>query len=299
MILVAGGCVVGGSLACQFGEDLDACAGSDAVGSGMKHGGGVGQGADAAGGFDPGTISGNAAEDSDVVDGGSTVGEAGAGFEEVGSGGEGDLGGAEFFFKGKEAGLEDDFDDRSGGVGEFGYTVDVVEDGFVVAGLAGFKQADVEDHVYVVGALFEDADGLVALGAGEGCSQGEADDDADGYTGSGEGGGGDGDPGGVDHGAGEAMLGGFVADLEDLGAGGVGFEEGVVEDGGEVLSRGQGVGGEGCGVERGEGGGHDLGAGSGGWEGAQVVLLAAAYGGRSVVAGEVCRALVEGSGRGL
>jgi hypothetical protein len=31
------------------------------------------------------------------------------------------------------------------------------------------------------------------------------------------------------------VLGGFVAELEDLGAGGVGLEEGVVEDGGEVL----------------------------------------------------------------
>ena len=58
-----------------------------------------------------------------------------------------------------------------------------------------------------------------------------------------------GDPGGVDHGAGEAVLGGFVAELEDLGAGGVGLEEGVVEDGGEVLRGGESVSGEGCGVE--------------------------------------------------
>ena len=49
-------------------------------------------------------------------------------------------------------------------------------------------------------------------------------------------GGGEGDPGGVDHGTGEAVLGGLVADLEDLGTGGVGLEECVVEDGGEVLA---------------------------------------------------------------
>jgi len=60
---------------------------------------------------------------------------------------------------------------------------------------------------------------------------------------------GDGDPSGVDHGTGEAVLGRLVAELEDLIAGGVGFEEGVVENSGKVLGGGQGVGGEGCGVE--------------------------------------------------
>ena len=40
-----------------------------------------------------------------------------------------------------------------------------------------------------------------------------------------------------------------MAELEDLGAGGVGLEEGVIEDGGEVLWGCEGVGGEGCGVE--------------------------------------------------
>jgi hypothetical protein len=45
------------------------------------------------------------------------------------------------------------------------------------------------------------------------------------------------------------VFGGLVAELEDLGSGGVGFQEGVVEDGGEVLRRGEGVSGEGCGVE--------------------------------------------------
>ena len=134
-------------------------------------------------------------------------------------------------------------------MGEFDDAADVLADGFVVGGLAGFEEADVEDHVDVVGAEFEDADGFVAFGGGEGGTQGEADDDAYGDAGAVEGGGGEGDPGGVDHGAGEAVLGGLVAELEDLGAGGVGLEEGVVEDGGEVLRRGEGVGGEGCGVE--------------------------------------------------
>ncbi len=57
--------------------------------------------------------------------------------------------------------------------------------------MAGFEEADVEDHVDVVGAVLEDAGGLVALGGGEGGSEGEADDDADGDAGAVEGGGGE------------------------------------------------------------------------------------------------------------
>ena len=201
----------------------------------MEHGGGIGERADAAGGFDACAVAGYAAEEGDVVGGGSAGGEAGAGFEEVGAGGESDLGGAEFFFEGEEAGFEDDFDDGAVGVGEFDYAADVLADGVVVRGLAGLEETDVEDHVDVVGALLKDSSSFVAFGGGEGGTQGEADDDADGDAGAVEGGGGDGDPCWVDHGAGEAVLGGLVAELEDLSAGRVGLEESVVEDGGEVL----------------------------------------------------------------
>jgi hypothetical protein len=45
------------------------------------------------------------------------------------------------------------------------------------------------------------------------------------------------------------VFGGLVAELEDLRAGCVGLQESVVEDGSEVLRRGEGVSGEGCGVE--------------------------------------------------
>ncbi len=149
-------------------------------------------------------------------------------------------------------------------MGEFDYAADVLLDGFVVRGEAGFEEADVEDHIYVVGSVAEHADGFVAFGAGGDGAEGEADDAANGNAGSGKCGGGDGDPGGVDHGAGEAVFGGFVAELEDLGAGGVGLEEGMVEDGGEVFAGREGVSGEGDGVKAGEGGGG---------EGAQTMLL--------------------------
>ncbi len=43
----------------------------------MEHGGGVGERADASGGFDAGTGSGHSAEQGDVVDGGAAGGEAG------------------------------------------------------------------------------------------------------------------------------------------------------------------------------------------------------------------------------
>jgi hypothetical protein len=134
-------------------------------------------------------------------------------------------------------------------VGEFDDAADVLADGFVVGGLAGLEEAYVEDHVDVVRALFQNASGFVAFGGGEGGTEREADDYTDGDTGSLEGGGGDGDPCGVDHGAGEVMFGGFVADLQDLSTGCIGLEKGVVEDRGESLWRGKSVSREGGGVE--------------------------------------------------
>jgi hypothetical protein len=233
----------------EFVDDFYAGAGSYARGSGAKHGGGVGEGADSAGGFDAGAGARYAAEQTNVVGGSAPGGEAGAGLEEVGAGGEGKLGGAKLLFEGEEAGFEDDFYDGAGGVGDLNDAVDVLANGLIVRGLRGFEQADVEDHVDVMGTVFEHVRGLFALGDGERCAEREADDDADGDAGALEGSGGERDPGGVDHGAGEAVLGGFVAELEDLGAGGVGLEEGVIEDGGKIVGGRQGVGGEGCGVK--------------------------------------------------
>ena len=160
----------------------------------------------------------------------------------------------QLFLEGEQAGFEDDLDDGPTGVGEIDDGVDFVLDGVVVLLGCGLEQADVEDHVEVVRAELEDAGGLVALGGGEGRAKREADDDADRDGGSGEGFDGAGDPCGVDHGAGEAMLGGLVTEADDLGAGGLGLEQGVVEDGGERGGRGESARGEGGGVEgRGDG----------------------------------------------
>ena len=116
-------------------------------------------------GFDAGAVTGYPAHQGDVVCGGPAGGEAGAGLEEVGSGGEGDLGGAQLFFKGEEAGLEDDFDDGSGGVGQLDDAADVLADGLEVGGLPGLEETDVEDHVEIVRTVFKDAGGLIAFGA--------------------------------------------------------------------------------------------------------------------------------------
>ena len=83
------------------------------------------------------------------------------------------------------------------------------------------------------------------LELGERCAEREADDDAYGDAGAGQGVGCGRDPVGVDHGAGEAVFGGFVAELDDLAAGGVGFEQGVVQDRGEISGGGQGLCGKG------------------------------------------------------
>ena len=247
-------CLFRGGFGGEFGEDFDAGGGADAGGPGVEHGTGVGEGADSAGGLDSGAGAGDRAHEGDVVDGGPAGGEASGGLDEVGPGGEGEFGGAELFLEGEQAGFEDDLDDGPVGVGEIDDGVDFVLDGVVVLLGCGLEQADVEHHVEVVRAELEDAGGLVALAGGERCAKREADDDADRDGGSGEGFDGAGDPCGVDHGAGEAMLGGLVAEADDLGAGGLGLEQGVVEDGGERGGGGESARGEGGGVEgRGDG----------------------------------------------
>jgi hypothetical protein len=233
----------------QLGDDLDAGAGADPGGSGLQHGGGVGEGANAARGLDAGTMARYAAEQSDVVGGGSSGGEAGAGFEEVGARAEREFGGAKFFFEGEKAGFEDNFDDGAVAVSEFDDATDILADSFVVGRLAGLEQANVEDHVDIMGAELKNASGFVALGGGEGGTQGEADDHADGDAGAAEGGVGDANPGWVDHSACEAVFGSLVTELEDLSARRVRFEQGMVEDGREVLRRRKCMCGEGCGVK--------------------------------------------------
>ncbi len=61
-----------------------------------------------------------------------------------------------------------DFYDGSCAVGNFDDAADVLFDGFVVGGLAGLEQADVEHHIDIVRAEFDDAGCLVTLGGGEG-----------------------------------------------------------------------------------------------------------------------------------
>ena len=236
-------------MACQFIDDFDAGAGTDAGGSCPEHGGGVGEGPNASGSFDSSAGSGYAAKEADIIGGRTASGETGTRLEEVGSGREGKLGGAEFFFEVEEAGFEDDFYDGSGCVGELDYAVNFLTDGLIVGGLPGLQEAYIEDHVDIVSAVAEHVGGLFLLGDREGCAEREADDDADGNAGALEGGGCERDPGGVDHGAREAVFCGFVAELEHLIARSLGFEESVVEDSSEILGGRECVCGESLGVE--------------------------------------------------
>ena len=61
---------------------------------------------------------------------------------------------------------------------------------------------------------------------------------------------GEGDPGRVDHGTGESVFGCFVADFQGVCAGGVRFEESVIEDCSEVLPGGESVRCKSCCVVR-------------------------------------------------
>jgi hypothetical protein len=98
-------------------------------------------------------------------------------------------------------------------------------------------------------SLFQHSSGLVSLGGGESGPEGKSDDYADWHSRALESGDGGLDPDGVDHGAGEAVFGCFMAELKDLIAAGVRLKECVIEDSGKILRRRESVSGESIGVE--------------------------------------------------
>jgi hypothetical protein len=114
--------------------------------------------------------------------------------------------------------------------------------------MTALEVAEGDDQVEFTDAKPGESGSFLAEGRDERCTERESDDDADWDACAIELGNSIGSPDGVDHGAGEAVADGFGAEGAHLGVGGVGLEEGVVDDGGEGLPRGQRVGGKVAGV---------------------------------------------------
>lgn len=225
---LTGGGSVGGAGG-GAGEEGGAGGGAEAVGAGGNHGLGGGMVFDAARGFDAHVGADGFAHEADGLDGGAAGAESGGGFDEGGAGFlDGAAGGGDFF-GGEEAGFEDDFDDVAAGGGDD--FVDFVLDEIPVAFLG---RAEVHDHIEFIGAGFEGIDGGVHFGLGEGGPKGEADDGADFDGGAGEEFFAIGDPVGVDADGEKGVGAGFLAMAADVSEGGVGAEEGVIDESGEV-----------------------------------------------------------------
>jgi hypothetical protein len=234
-----------------FGSELadygDGGGSADAVGAGFEEGADVGEGADATGGFDAGARAGDTTEDGNIGCSCAAGGEAGGGLEEVGTGLYGDLGAAKFFFDGEQAGFKDDFKDCAVMVGYGGGCLDGVVYRMVIAAL---ELADGDHHIEFADAEAGEGGCLLAKCGDQRSAEGKTDHYADGNAGAGEKLNGGGGPDGIDHGAGETVADGFIAEVFNLVARGVGLEEGVVNDRGEVLPTGESVCGKGSGIER-------------------------------------------------
>ena len=115
---------------------------------------------------------------------------------------------------------------------KFDNPMDILPDGIVVGCLAGLEQANVEDHVDIMGAMLEHMGCLLPLGRGERGPKRKADQDSYWDACAGQSGGGQRNPGRVHHRAGKAVPGCLVAQLKHLGARGVRPQEGVIENSG-------------------------------------------------------------------
>ena len=118
---------------------------------------------DAAGGLDLDVRRRVGAHQAQVVVGRAARREPGRGLDEVGAGGLGQAAGADLLVVGQVGVLEDDLDDRAGGVGDLDDRGDVGLDVGVAAGLEG---ADLDDHVELGRAVGQRLARLEDLGRG-------------------------------------------------------------------------------------------------------------------------------------
>src|ERR1700734_414013 len=133
-----------GSLRGEGLHDRDAGAGTDAAGSGFKHGACVVEGADSARGLHAAARSGYTAQQGYIGSRRAVRGEAGAGLKEIGARGAGNFRGAQLLFGREQAGFKDYFNDRSRVVPDLDHTMDILLEQSVFTRL---QQADVDDHI--------------------------------------------------------------------------------------------------------------------------------------------------------
>ena len=213
-------------------EDVDAATGADACGAGRHHILEIGQRTDAAGGFDAEAVRFHQpAHQRDGINRCTAGAEAGGGFDEVGTAGNAEFTGASLFGISEQAGFEDDFAEGVCRVADFDDRLDVGEDGGVIA---GFERADVEDHVNFAGAIANGGAGFGGFGFSEVGTEWEADDGANFDRRGLQECGGKTDVKWVDADGMEVMVRGFLTQSFDVGGGGVGLEECVVNQTGNV-----------------------------------------------------------------
>ena len=154
---------------------LDDAAGAQAVCAQGEELRGVLQGADAAGGLDLHMGGHMGLEQRHVVESGSGGGEAGGGLDIVGAGLADDLAHPDLFRLGQLAGLDDDLENpAAAGV------LDGPNLGQQLLPALVLDPAQVDDHVDLVGPVFDCVRRLEAFGGCGGVAVGEADDRADG-----------------------------------------------------------------------------------------------------------------------
>jgi hypothetical protein len=154
----------------------------------------------------------------------SALAEAGRGLHEVRAGQLGERAADDLLLIAQHAGLEDHL--HLGRAGGADHPADVVGDGRVVAGLQG---ADVDHHVDLAGSVTDRLAGLEGLGPGRHGSQREAHHRADPDRAARQQRAAAGHVGAVDADSGEVEPARLLAELLEILGGGVGLEQGVVD----------------------------------------------------------------------
>src|SRR5215472_9710129 len=150
-------------LACaQLADDCHSRARAQAVGAGHDHGFCIGGGADTARGLNAGPFAHYAAHQGDVGNRGAAK-KAGRGLYEIGPSGQTQLATEDLFFQTEQRSLQNHFENRAAGMGDFGDGGNVVLHRLPVP---RFQRPDVHDHVQLLRAHADRFAGFKALHRG-------------------------------------------------------------------------------------------------------------------------------------
>ena len=237
-LIIAAGHAFSGRCSGEFCHDGCGAGSAEPSGSCIDEGAGIGESFDTAGSLELNRSSPGGGPDGDVGNFGACCSEAGGSFDKVGASVFADFQSFKSSSIVKKTRFDDYFDKLSLSVGEMGERGDF---GSHYSRMTSEERGIIHHDIHLMCSGLVGSDDLVSFGFGGETSAGKPDHGADAHAGASEDAGGQRNAGWVNHDTSEAVLGGFYAELLDVGLGCIESEVGRIEHRGQLgVSEGHG-----------------------------------------------------------